>query len=170
MELKVYQPTSECVTCRGTCCKQCPGAVFPQDCGPDIESGLREMMRSGRYTFDYWEGAFNEGLDKKGETSYFVRPRVPTDEPDRIINGAWGGRCTFLTDTGCELPFEKRPTNCKMLKPRARRGDTCDIDGHIRPKEEAIKAWRKHGDIVAKIIKEFDECFKDDVARDPGDI
>jgi hypothetical protein len=152
---EVFLPTSECEKCGGHCCKQLPGCVFPEDCGDDVEAGLWELLQTGKYTFDYWEGKFDED-DADDYTAYFLRPRtIDEDGDDSIVNGTWGGRCVFHNnDKGCELEFEKRPLNCRMLKPRPRRGAKCDIEGD--PKGDAIHAWKPYNEMIKRTIARWD--------------
>lgn len=153
LDKTIYEPTSECVTCKGDCCKRMPGCVFPEDCGPDIEATVRGMLDSGKYIIDYWEGSFYPD-DPEGFVSYYIRPRTVIErDKDWIISGSWGGRCIMLTDTGCELPFDKRPLNCRMLKPRLHRGDLCVVKG--TPKQDCIHAWREHNAMLECIISDW---------------
>lgn len=102
-----------CEECGGRCCKNLPGCAFPDDF-PTKES-LQQALESGRWAIDWWEGDPREGQDILREVKY-VRPAIQGHEGQRY-HPAWGGPCTFLTDTGCELaPFD-RPKECRYLMP-----------------------------------------------------
>lgn len=46
-----------CAPCGGKCCKRAPGLMSPEDAGlPEDKEKFKQMVRSGLYTFDYWEG------------------------------------------------------------------------------------------------------------------
>jgi len=140
-----------------------PGTVFPEDCGEDIEAGLRAMLASGEYMLDYWEGEFEHHsgdptlVMPADKTAYYLRPRVDNEVDNAWpVHGTWGGKCIFHMDTGCRLKFEARPLNCRMLKPRERRGAECTIDGV--PKEDCIAAWIPHNDLIERVLNELREA------------
>lgn len=106
MQLNVLSSENvlQCRACRGQCCKTLPGATFPSDWGNDPVAAVLEGLKSGRYTLDWWEG---DVLGGPLYRSLYVRPAVKGKE-GRIEDPAWGHKpCTFLTSTGCSLPFEK---------------------------------------------------------------
>lgn len=148
-----YQPNAECAICQGLCCKRYPGCVAPEDCGEDVEAGLRALLSSGNYIIDYWEGPFEQ--NPEDVVGYFVRPRT-VEEVGRsgIIHGAWGGKCMLLKPDGCVLEFDKRPLNCRLLKPRDSRLDRCTIEGE--PKEDCIRKWLPYNALFKRIIDEWE--------------
>ena len=151
-EIQVYEPTKMCGVCGGKCCQHLPGAVFPSDCGEDVEAGLWSMMQTGNYIFDYWEGQFEDFEDIY--TPYYFRPKTKEEEGSRNIrNGTWGGPCTFLTPQGCTLKFEQRPLNCRMLKPKETVEGKCT--GTDDAKTDAIRAWIPHNELIEKLIERW---------------
>jgi hypothetical protein len=163
MPKETYPPSPLCATCGGACCKTLPGCVFPQECGDDVEAGLRAKLASGKYIFDYWEGEFvhDNGTDRlpADKIGYYLRPKVTDEVKSRgIVNGAWGGVCVFHTDTGCTLSDdEERPLNCRALKPKATEDGRCSNDGC--GKQDAIAAWIPHNELIEQIIAEHREAL-----------
>lgn len=142
-----FQPTAECSTCRGECCKQMPGAAFPDDFNNDIQL-VREALLTRDWVLDYWEGDPTGGsLDR----ALFVRPAV-VGTNRWPVDPSWGGPCVFLTSKGCKLSFESippRPENCRALDP----SNGCSCAGHS--KKESSIAWMKF-DLEA-LAEELDE-------------
>ena len=133
-----YYPQPElCTTCGGKCCKNIPGATRPSDFKGRQQ--IIEALRGGRYCVDWWEG---DPRKRKNTLSrgYFIRPAGKGFE-GRLLDPSWGGiGCTFLTDTGCSLEPEQRPTQCRLLEPDA----TGHCIDHSGGKREAAIAWLKH--------------------------
>ena len=163
--MKLYINHELCQQCGGACCKRYPGATFPQDIvnnyGEDIETALVAALRSG-FTIDWWEGDLGEGYPKGWhidyETdiehdaepgyhqAYYIRPRCDTDH-DGLYNGTWGGQCVFLTDEGCKLAAELRPTGCRLLEPQE---DNSECVAHGGGKLESCKAWWGYCDVIKR--------------------
>ena len=103
-----------CRACGGQCCLNMPGIVHPENI-PSANT-LRQMLASGRYTIDCWEGDPRQNHDEL-QQCFYVRPAIKGKE-GWITDYAWNGACTFLTAaTGCELPYNGRPHQCRKLEP-----------------------------------------------------
>jgi len=107
-----HPPTSLCAECQGKCCRTYPGSCFPEDFASYEE--LLEALKSGRYALDWWEGDPRPGKDELGR-AYFVRPAAVGSI--EIFDPIWHGECIMLSPTGCILPFEQRPSGCRLLIP-----------------------------------------------------
>lgn len=136
-------PEELCVQCQGECCKSYPGgATLPEDF--EDEAAMAKALESGRYTIDCWEGDPRPIKDKKElHQADYIRPAIKGKE-GRRIDRPWGGECTFLTKTGCELAPDKRPSGCRMLE--ARPDGNCIVHG--ADKRRASIAWLKHRDFL----------------------
>jgi Fe-S-cluster containining protein len=98
-----------CTKCGGECCKRYPGIIAPDDLGTtarDILSKCRELLRTGGYQVDWWEGDPN---------IYFVRPKIMDHRSGSVFSPSWGGSCYFLAYNGCKLSFEDRPLGCRVF-------------------------------------------------------
>jgi Fe-S-cluster containining protein len=149
-----HQDAELCARCGGRCCRNLPGAATPDDFGNDMER-VEAALCSGRWTIDWWEGGV-EGNDG----GFFVRPAIKGHEGERL-HPAWEGECTFLTASGCELPHDARPYDCRALEPRGD-GEECVI--HVRGKVDAALAWGRTLD--ALVDEDELDVLKDGVFTD----
>ena len=110
-----------CQKCGGQCCKRMPGSTSPKDWGaPDrrlMRKNLIEALK-GLYCIDWWIGDPRKNKNEIDD-GYYVRPSTKGNE-DKITHALWAStdECTFLSETGCELEPEKRPIDCRVLKPQ----------------------------------------------------
>lgn len=140
LENKYFENKDICATCKGECCKQLPGANFPEDF--DMENTTENLVNaliSGKYAIDSWEGDPGDGINK---IAYYVRPATKA-ALGTIYDYSWGGECVFLTDTGCELEAKDRPLGCKALEPKKYKEDIC-IEHNNADKRNSALAWRKY--------------------------
>jgi hypothetical protein len=135
---KECPPNEICCLC-GQCCKRYAGAYHPEDFGVITEIDLMRRLKKD-CAIDWLEGEVE---------LYFVRPRHKnTDNP---IDPSWGGECTHLTQTGCDLPRDEMPAGCRMVAPKETLSGDCKGPG----KEEAAKWWRKYQNLLIKIKSRF---------------
>ncbi len=136
-----YVDRELCSKCGGVCCDSMPGAAMPEDFGaPDEEKMIRRVtaaLRTGNWSIDSWDGDPRDGVDELSE-AYFVRPAT-TNGRDQVRDDSWGGRCVFMSDTGCEI-FNRRPSGCRGLQPyRSFSGRDCKV--MHSGKADAAIAW-----------------------------
>jgi hypothetical protein len=145
-----------CTACGGQCCKRAPGVCYPSDFGlPGSSDTLVNALLRGRYCIDYWEGDLHEREgDDNGPTAYFVRPAYKGDK-ERLVHAGWGGECTFLTNAGCSLAPEQRPTECRHLVPAA--NHECTVDDPAIGKRNAAIAWLLHHKLLQEIVTTWSE-------------
>jgi Fe-S-cluster containining protein len=140
-----------CIICAGKCCKQCPGAAFPEDFKlskpSDNHNFLVNSLKSGKWCIDWWEGDPRKGHDEF-IISYFIRPVMKGHE-NELTHAGWGGECIFLSDKGCTLPAGKRPKNCKMLEPRS--DNLCILHNNMGKQKSCI-AWIPFREVIKRII------------------
>lgn len=134
-----------CMECGGGCCKSLPGCALPEDFGPDILKGLTEAFQSNKWAIDWWEG--DPTGKHKIDKAYFIRPRIKGIET--IFYCAWSGQCTFLSDKGCTLSHESRPSECRLLEP-----NEGDCISHGATKREAAIIWLPYHDIIHKAVEQ----------------
>lgn len=146
-----------CSECGGACCNRSPGCVFPQDLSPifdvkEIRRKLEGMLRS-HYCLDFWEGRSQiEDVIGEDQIAYFVRPRIKFAR-DRLIDPSWGGPCSLLTDRGCELKFEDRPSECKSLTPSETFRTTGCIGDNRFDKLSSVRAWAPFNDVIEEVLQ-----------------
>ncbi|MBT1247377.1 MULTISPECIES: hypothetical protein [unclassified Thermosipho (in: thermotogales)] len=123
-----------CSKCKGKCCKNYPGLALPNDFGntkEEIYKNLIDAFKSGNWCID-WE--------KKEE--YFVRPSIKGKE-FQVFDHSISGECTFLTERGCKLTKEKRPSGCLLLEPKE--NEKCVQ--HLK-KQKVMNEWKKFHNIL----------------------
>lgn len=137
-----------CGRCGGQCCQSAPGEFVPEDLSPSLDRNeiylkMRDMVVSGSYSVDWWEGippgaqpAENESLlDKNG---YFLR--VATRRGRGLaFDASWGGVCSLLSESGCQLSADQRPHGCRALVPSEDRN--CRPVEGWNGKQSAALAW-----------------------------
>lgn len=146
-----------CKACGGQCCTKLPGATLPEDFKPNLQRNLKKALKSGYYAIDWWEGDALEQDTEKGR-SYFIRPATK-EKKGVLLDPSWGGTCIFLGPNGCKLPFDSRPSGCKMLEPKPK-GTRCIPRG--ASKQDSAVAWLKYESLIERIIKSYHASEKDD--------
>ena len=170
--MDLYLNPTICQKCGGACCKRYPGAAFPDDItrnyGKDMLAALVSAFRDG-YTIDCREGELGDGYPRtsgyredddyeeyyEADDGYhqglYVRPRCSEDNNSCLYNyHTYNGQCLFLTDTGCKLAPELRPTGCRMLEPKIGKGK-CEVHGG--DKLNSARAWWDHYEVITQAAK-----------------
>ncbi|ABR31368.1 hypothetical protein SU69_07735 [Thermosipho melanesiensis] len=139
----MYVNIELCKKCQGKCCKNYPGIALPKDFGntkEEIFKNLIKAFKSGKWSIDW---------DKNEE--YFVRPSIK-GRKFYIFDHAISGECVFLTEKGCKLSLEKRPSGCLLLEPRE--SEKCIQ--HLT-KRNTINEWKKFKEILLNAAIEVDK-------------
>ena len=155
----MYSNPEICAKCGGKCCKRLPGFFYPQQLGEtdeEVQIKLTEMLKTGRYSIDRWEGdPCDHEWDDPNQVPYvfMIRPRGLGKE---IFDDPFCEEtiCLFLGPKGCELAESDRPMNCQLLEPRS--DENC-IEHHQmgrHGKHEAAMLWRPYRDIFDAAINE----------------
>ena len=142
-----YVNEEMCAACGGQCCKRLPGIASPEDFSLPDTTQLIEALKSGKWAVDWWEG--NNPL-------YFVRPATK-DAIGELFDPSWGGECVFLTEKGCSLPHDQRPSGCRLLEPKEPH-----CIAHGAGKEEAGLAWEKYN--LYAIAEGIESCTQEAMA------
>lgn len=142
-KLHMYIKPSLCTPCGGKCCKWMPGTYAPEEFGAPhrvpMRFALAKALAEGRVTIDWYERSPSEHRPML----LYVRPAMKGYEGD-LRHPAWGGTpCTFLTDTGCELPHDSRPYQCRAMEPLP---DGCK--SHGGGKWEGALPWKEYQDTI----------------------
>jgi Fe-S-cluster containining protein len=137
--MKTYKPSKICAKCGGKCCKRYSGILWPEDIKPLKAETIADMLKSGNYVIDWFEGR-----------NRFLRPKHKNDPYHKgIYEPSWGGECIFLTDTGCTLEWENRPLMCRAVKP----SKTEHCDGETGGKKGASDAWEDYQEMLNQAVK-----------------
>jgi hypothetical protein len=137
-----------CTDC-GRCCKTYPSLYVPDDFGGDVELMTKAILNSTAQ-IDAWD-------DEGDELGYVFFLRAPmADELHRVLHFAWRGACGLLTPTGCKLPYDSRPRECRSLVPKADRD--CrhfTDDGKPVTKRDHVALWKPFQSALGHIIREY---------------
>ena len=104
--------SSICSECKGQCCKRMGCHYSPDDFKEITFEILKELIDKGNTSIDWWEG---DVLDKDRERTYYLRVRNKNSD---IVDPAWIGECSLLTNSGCSLLFESRPKGGRSVIPQ----------------------------------------------------
>lgn len=146
-----YQPTSQCSKCNGKCCQFYAGTACPDDFGittsEDAVETIYFLLKSKGWAVDCWMGDPN---------IYFIRP-AHKDAIGTPLDESWGGGCVFFTDgKGCDLSFDKRPVQCRMLKAKENEEDHCTLEKGYSKYECAIM-WDKFQKEILEAVRKVEE-------------
>lgn len=153
IKMKRYENIELCKKCGGECCKRIPGIYYPEDFGKtkeEIFNNLKKAFEEGYTAIDWWDNYEDENGYEFD--AYFIRPKTK-NKLNVIRDPSWGGECIFLTDNGCKLKYENRPTVCRMLEP--------NIEGkcknHSLSKLKIVGRWLPYNDIIEEAEREINE-------------
>ena len=145
---------SLCSQCGGYCCKQCGCHFSPDDFEMISFDYLKGEIEKGYISIDYVDGEIlYEPLGV-----YILRAR---NRNSPIVDTSFRGRvpCALLTDTGCKLDYDHRPTGGKLLIPS---NDTYSLYGSLRRRchseydiDICCREWRSHQSVLYKLIDYF---------------
>ena len=138
-----YPPSPICKMCGGLCCQASSGIMHPDQC-----DALDELLDSGDYSIDWWDGdpRPNGGLSQV----YFIRPRHVGVE--KLLDPSWGGTCVFLSGRGCTLSRDEMPLQCRALRPRETLKGDCK--GTLT-KEKMAWIWTTHQAWIVEYIERY---------------
>ena len=137
-----------CSQCGGQCCKNMACQFSPDDFQDLSYKALKREIQKGNISIDWWVGDIDPRKNRL-EKTYFLRMR---NKGYGIVDGSWGGQCAIWNpDTGCPLPFEKRPKGARLLIPHLSK--PCDDKGYT--KEMGVMDWRPHYKTLKKLATYF---------------
>lgn len=159
IRLPILINAAVCSACGGECCKRMPGLASPVDF-PDL-AVLEAGLRSGRWTFDQWDGDPADCGDDALPRVLLPRPAIVGQEA-KPHHAPWrGGPCTFHSEAGCEMKHEARPIQCRELVPSMTRDCRGGPD-----KIDLALLWRPFvGELEAMLVRVSDHL---QVALSPG--
>ena len=138
-----------CSKCKGKCCKTMGCHYSPKDFEEISFEYLMSQIDKGYISIDWWEG--NPFEDNRNiHRAFFLRVRN-VESP--IVDPSWGGRCSLLTETGCSLTYNERPTGGRLLIP----GEKNCVTKYT--KEDCVKEWYKYNDILINCLSSRKKRF-----------
>ena len=140
-----------CSKCGGYCCKRC-GCHFSPDDFEDVSfEGLKKEIEKGYISIDYVDG--EEIYQRIGV--YILRIR---NEGAPIVDlGGGRTKCILLTEKGCKLDYEHRPSGGKLLIPSSVLSNgkinlLCKSRYDIR---DCCYEWLPHKKVLKKLVEYF---------------
>lgn len=140
----------KCKECGGKCCKRC-GCFFSPDDFEDLSfDGIKKEMDKGHITVEVVDGDqfYIEGF------IYTLRARNVEDSIFIGLSDKKRSPCILLTEKGCKLDYEHRPTGGKLLIPGKTGNDVDCISKYDVP--TALREWRAH----QKLLHELASYYK----------
>lgn len=152
-----YENPELCAACGGACCQQMPGDCYPSDFKRVNKKVLKSLLASGYYCVDYLyetDGWFIRRKQRKGLEAFYLRPAIQGREGVLYDIHFGGGACTFWTQRfGCALPHDKRPAECRALKPGPEHSCSTTIETSQRI---TAKLWLPFQSAIEAAVKELE--------------
>ena len=153
------ESASACGPCGGKCCKYLPGTTHPDEWGDspeEIRAAIIAALSSGKWSVDCWDGAPRPGKSWEDDdalaSARYVRPRR---KGAHVWDRAWpseGKPCVLLTEAGCSLAHDDRPSECRGLKPHADGAEHCEPSEEFTKRNNAI-AWIPYQDAIEDALR-----------------
>lgn len=144
--------SSVCAECGGACCKCCGCHFSPDDFEDTSFEGLKKEIEKGYISIDYVDGE----MIYSSNSVYILRIR---NQNAPIVDTGFKRRtpCILLTETGCKLDYEHRPTGGKLLIPSTVSSfchelATCHSKYDI---EDCCYEWLPHKKVLYQLVEYF---------------
>lgn len=145
-----------CAECGGECCKRCGCEYSPDDFSEISFDFLKKEIEKGYISIDNIPG----DVLYQRESIYILRTR---NKGAKILDTCYEDTpCMLLTEKGCMLDYEHRPTGVKLLVPSRKRElftrkKKCYSSYTIA---DCCFEWKKYQDILRQLAKYFEEKEK----------
>lgn len=134
---------SKCEKCGGNCCKTMGCHISPFDLKEVSTQSIIDFIdETGCVSIDWWEGNPATG-EQDGTKSYYLRVK---NAGSNVIDPAYLGKCSILTDKGCSLSFEYRPKGARELIPEE---PECRA---AYSKQQCAIDWLQYADILENVF------------------
>ncbi len=139
-----------CRECGGICCKKSGCDYWPQDFEDLSYKGILKALSGGRISIVCAMEFRKIHGRLLGEPRLYLRARNTDRDVVDLISAKT--RCSLLTETGCTLSYEERPSGGKNLFPFR------EEDGPCRPVLEPLPQllkWRNYQGALRKVVKNY---------------
>ena len=141
-----YLDPETCKNCGGACCKRIPCAYSPDDFEEMSYEYLSQRLKKGDLSIDLID---REQVFKDTDC-YYIRPRIVGNPVIDARYSAVRGPCIHLTEEGCDLSYEERPTGGRLLIPEPKKGVPCHAD---YPIDICWKEWLPFKELLAMFVR-----------------
>lgn len=141
--------TEICSQCRGKCCKLCGCHFSPDDFEEISFNFLKKEMEKGYISIDY----VDREMIYQDKGGYILRTR--NQDAPVVDTGFRRKPCILLTEKGCKLDYEHRPTGGKLLIPSVnefKREKNCHSNYSIK---DCCYEWEPHQKILHELVEYF---------------
>lgn len=142
--MEKYIDYEMCKKCGGACCKQNGCVYMPKDFEKMDFSYLRDVLEKGKVSIS--GQAINFYGNMWTYIPYLRARNKDADIVDLITNG---GPCINLTENGCCLSEEERPTFGLLVKP-TKIGGPCE-----KINSDSAINWLDYSEVLEKLIKYY---------------
>lgn len=142
---KIYCNEEACKECRGVCCKNMGCCISPDDLKSVDYDSLKKLLDTGLVSIDWYESLDHAGYSENG---YYLRMRNQNAD---VIDPAYCGVCSILTNNGCPLDFKHRPKGGRLLN-----ANTCENKDPTYSNYECALDWIPHFSILKRLINKYD--------------
>lgn len=141
--MEKYIDYDMCKECGGQCCKENGCVYLPQDFDKLDFNSLRDQIEKGYISIS---GQPITGFLKDAWT-FLLYLRARNRDADVVDLITYGGPCKLLTEVGCSLTEEERPSLGLLVKPTK-------IGGPCEKKFEPQIAldWIDHSEVLAELV------------------
>lgn len=151
--MEKYIDYEMCKKCGGVCCKQNGCVYMPKDFESMEFSYLKNELEKGKISIS---GQATKIVNDMWTYIPYLRARnKDANIVDLITNG---GPCINLTETGCSLSEEKRPTFGLLVKP-TKIGGPCE-----KVKSGSANDWLNYSEVLEKLVKYSNKDIIDIIA------
>lgn len=149
---KNYNPEI-CAECGGQCCKRCGCQFSPDDFEEISFDFLKKEIEKGYISIEKMPGKTLE----QTEPIYILRTR---NQGAGVVDTCYEETpCVLLTENGCKLDYEHRPTGAKLLVP-SKKKELFTRDRKCYSSYSTADCcfeWKPYQDILSQLAKYFKE-------------
>lgn len=146
---KIYIDDNLCKKCGGKCCKRSGCTFFPQDFERMSYNYLLEVLNKEYISIS---SEINFDVDQKGNLIWMPKLylRIRNNNREIVDLVSYKSGCSILTENGCPLSEEKRPSMALSYKPMPN-GECFQTIEY----DKIIKAWDKYQDVLSVLVTHF---------------
>lgn len=139
-----------CRECGGMCCKKSGCDYWVSDFQDLSYKGILKILSSGNVSIVATLDFITIHGSLVTEPLLYLRAR--NSDKDVIDLVSYKTRCSLLTDTGCSIPYEQRPSGGKNLKPSREEDGPCQPI--LNPINQLLE-WKKYQTALRKVVKNY---------------
>jgi len=144
-----------CAECGGECCKRCGCHFSPDDFEEISFDFLKKEIEKGYITITFFSA---ENLHRD-IGAYILRVR--NQNTPIVYSGTKESPCILLTENGCKLSYEDRPSGGKLLIPEKKLKFIFNKEQRICPSRYSTRdccyEWLPHKEILEQLSDYFED-------------